>query len=87
MSEDLLERLRNIDHNWHEAACSEAADEIERLRAEVTRALGAERYLVAEWLLRRARWIEENSHGEDVVAISAELRNAADTIEAEEHLK
>jgi hypothetical protein len=50
-------------------------------------AIGDERYLVAEWLLGRARWIEKNSHGEDVVAISAELRWAADTIEAGEHLK
>jgi hypothetical protein len=56
-------------------------------QTELTRALQYERYLVAEWLLARAKWIEENSHGEDVVAISAELRNAADEIEAEEHLK
>jgi hypothetical protein len=54
---------------------------------EIADAIGDERYLVAEWLLGRARWIEKNSHGEDVVAISAELRWAADTIEAGEHLK
>ena len=33
MMDDLIKKLRDIDHNWHEAACSEAADEIERLRA------------------------------------------------------
>jgi len=42
MTDDFKERLRNPDHNWHEAACAEAehridaqAAEIEKLREQV----------------------------------------------------
>ena len=31
---ELIERLKNTDHNWHESACYEAADRIEALTAE-----------------------------------------------------
>jgi len=34
MSDDLIARLMNTDHNWHEAACAEAAAELRTLRAE-----------------------------------------------------
>jgi hypothetical protein len=37
MSDDLIERLRNPDHNWHEAACAEAFTVIEAQAAEIER--------------------------------------------------
>ena len=30
--DNLIKKLRDIDHNWHEAACSEAINEIKQLR-------------------------------------------------------
>ncbi|MEI6644079.1 MAG: hypothetical protein WCL10_18820 [Novosphingobium sp.] len=38
MPDDLVTRLLNIDHDWHEAACHEAAAEIRSLREQVARA-------------------------------------------------
>jgi len=38
MSDDLVVRLLNTDHDWHEAACHEAAAEIRSLREQVARA-------------------------------------------------
>jgi len=37
MSDDFKERLRNTDHNWHEAACAEAEHRIEAQAAEIER--------------------------------------------------
>lgn len=34
MTDDFKERLRNPDHNWHEAACAEAEHRIEQLERE-----------------------------------------------------
>ena len=50
MSDDFKERLRNPDHNWHEAACAEAEHRIEAQAAEIERlrdALGIAIVLVA----------------------------------------
>jgi hypothetical protein len=33
MTDDFKERLRNTDHNWHEAACAEAEHRITELEA------------------------------------------------------
>jgi len=35
MTDDFKERLRNPDHNWHEAACAEAEHRIEAQAAEI----------------------------------------------------
>ena len=61
--------------------------EIERLTEEAKRIVSDEQYLISEWLIERASWLDKNSHGEDVLSISAELRWAADAIAAGEHLK
>lgn len=61
--------------------------EIDRLIGETKRIVGDEQYVISEWLIERASWLEKNSHGEDVVAISAELKWAADAIAAGEYLK
>jgi hypothetical protein len=37
MAGDLVERLLDCDHNWHEAACTDAAARIAALEAEVGR--------------------------------------------------
>jgi len=37
MIDDFKERLRNTDHNWHEAACAEAEHRIEAQAAEIER--------------------------------------------------
>jgi hypothetical protein len=37
MTDDFKERLRNPDHNWHEAACAKAEHRIEAQAAEIER--------------------------------------------------
>jgi hypothetical protein len=87
-SQNLVARLRTNAHLKKDtyATWEEAADEIDRLMGEAKRIVGDEQYVISEWLIERASWLEKNSHGEDVLSISAELRWAADAIAAGEHI-
>ena len=86
MSDDFKERLRNTDHNWHEAACAEAEHRIETQAAEIERL----RYL-NDLNAIPAGIIEDRGRMEERAKIVAWLHEAgyrqiADKIEAKEHL-
>ena len=88
MSDDFKERLRNTDHNWHEAACAEAEHRIEAQAAEIERLklecqaqydrgyYDGRQYDGAEERAKIVAWLHE-----------AGYRQIADKIEAKEHLK